>query len=68
MANVVGPKTLVGRDGGSFQECDVSLLGIVLARYPRYCTIRDNEYAPPTSTSGRKWVQIFRTPDDGTYI
>ncbi|MFM4741975.1 hypothetical protein [Aeromonas veronii] len=63
MALIVGPKELVGRDGGSFQECSVDMWGTVTTKYERYCTIRDNEYAPPVSTSGRKWVQIFRTPD-----
>lgn len=66
MAKVVGPHTQVGGDGGSFRECDVGSWGSVIATYNRYCTIRDNEYAPPTSVAGRKWVQIFRTPDDGS--
>jgi len=64
MALIVGPKQLVGRDGGSFQECSVDLWNNVSSKYGRYCTIRDNEYAPPTSTEGRKWVQIYRTPDN----
>lgn len=63
MALIVGPKEIVGRDGGSFQECSVNFLDAVTTRYERYCTIRDYEYAPPTSAPGRKWVQIFRTPD-----
>lgn len=66
MAKVVGPHTLVGRDGGSFRECSVGSSDTVTEVYNRYCTIRDNEYAPPTSIAGRKWVQIFRTPDDGS--
>lgn len=66
---VVTPHHLVGRDGGSFQECSVmtmewASIDIVTEKYGRYCTIRDNEYAPPTSVPGRKWVQIFRTPDN----
>lgn len=65
MALIVGPGERVGRDGGSFQECSVSLNVLAgMTRYGRYCTIRDNEQAPPTSTTGRKWVQIFRTPDN----
>lgn len=64
---IVTPHHLVGRDGGSFQECSVgTMMGYetVAKKYGRYCTIRDNEYAPPTSVAGRKWVQIFRTPDN----
>lgn len=64
MALVVGPHELVGRNGGSFQECSVDLWGTVNQSYGRYCTIRDNEYAPPTSQTGRKWKQIYRTPDN----
>ncbi|ELA9360637.1 MULTISPECIES: hypothetical protein [Vibrio harveyi group] len=60
MALIVGPGEKVGRDGGSFQEC--SSTGITT--YGRYCTIRDNEQAPPTSDTGRKWKQIYRTPDN----
>jgi hypothetical protein len=63
MALIVGPREQVGRDGGSFQECVVDTLGGI-TYYGRYCTIRDNEFAPPTSMSGRKWIQIFRTPDN----
>ncbi|MGK4233841.1 hypothetical protein ACK2MR_22335 [Providencia hangzhouensis] len=63
MTLIVGPKEKVGRDGGSFQECGVNAFGMVTHRYERYCTIRDDEFAPPTSAPGRKWVQIFRTPD-----
>ncbi|EPJ2836269.1 hypothetical protein ACTHGC_003649 [Vibrio parahaemolyticus] len=36
----------------------------VVAKYGRYCTIRDHELAPPTSTAGRHWLQIYRTPDN----
>lgn len=67
---IVGPKEKVGRNGGSFQECTVSTASILTGnekvdkKFGRYCTIKDNEYAPPTKQSGRKWVQIFRTPDD----
>lgn len=64
MALIVGPKELVGRDGGTFQECSVDTRGNVTDWYGRYCTIRDYEYAPPTSTAGRKWIQIYRTPDN----
>jgi hypothetical protein len=65
MALIVGPHSTVGRDGGSFQECSVGLFeSVVTKTYGRYCTIRDNQVAPPTSAPGRKWVQIFRTPDD----
>lgn len=63
MALIVGPSEYVGRDGGSFQECSVDSYDRILKEYKRYCTIRDNEKAPPTSTQGRKWKQIFRTPD-----
>lgn len=81
---IVKPHELVGRNGGSFQECEVVInaslasaigLGVlgglntksayrITRRIKRYCTIRDNEYAPPTSASGRVWVQIYRTPDN----
>lgn len=65
MALVVGPHQKVGRDGGSFQECEVlALSDAVWQTFGRFCTIRDNEYAPPTSVAGRKWVQIYRTPDN----
>ncbi len=64
MALIVGPKELVGRDGGSFQECSVDIFGNITYRHDCYCTIRDYEYAPPTSVAGRKWVQIYRTPDN----
>ncbi len=60
MALIVGPSEKVGKSGGSFQECNA--LGTVL--FGRYCTIRDHEQAPPTRVSGRKWKQIFRTPDN----
>ncbi|WP_341276310.1 hypothetical protein [Vibrio parahaemolyticus] len=64
MALIVGPKEKVGRNGGSFQEVELYVgTETVKNRYKKYCTIRDHEYAPPTSTSGRKWEQIFRTPD-----
>lgn len=66
---IITPNHRTARNGGSFQECSVTAspgLGyeIVTKRYGRYCTIRDNENAPPTSVAGRKWVQIFRTPDN----
>ncbi|AZS97089.1 hypothetical protein EI265_03515 [Salmonella enterica] len=65
MAIYVGPHNVVGRDGGSFQECDMDTsTHTVIRTYGRYCTIRDNEYAPPTSVAGRYWLQIFRTPDN----
>lgn len=64
MALIVGPSEFVGRSGGSFQECSVDAYGHVLKVYGRYCTIRDEEKAPPTSTQGRKWKQIYRTPDN----
>lgn len=53
MAIYVGPHNVVGRDGGSFQECDMDTsTHTVIRTYGRYCTIRDNEYAPPTSVAG----------------
>ena len=64
MALIVGPSEYVGRSGGSFQECSVKYLGNVDQEFGRYCTIKEDEKAPPTSTAGRKWVQIFRTPDN----
>ena len=64
MALIVGPSEYVGRSGGSFQECSVDYLGSVDQKFGRYCTIKDNEKAPPTSRVGHKWVQIFRTPDN----
>lgn len=68
MTFIVGPHEQVARNGGSFQECSVgSGLFEYLAvqqRYGRYCTIKDYEYAPPTSRPGRKWVQLYRTPDN----
>ena len=65
MAIYVGPHSKVGRNGGSFQECDINTTNHTITRkYGRYCTIRDNEYAPPTSVPGRHWLQIFRTPDN----
>ena len=42
----------------------MDIFGNITYRHGRYCTIRDNEYAPPTSVAGRKWVQIYRTPDN----
>ena len=54
MAIYVGPHSKVGRNGGSFQECDINTTNHTVTRkYGRYCTIRDNEYAPPTSVPGR---------------
>lgn len=65
MSLIVGPHEHVGRNGGSFQECEVLMLTNTSWKiYGRFCTIRDNEYAPPTSVAGRKWVQIYRTPDN----
>jgi hypothetical protein len=69
MEFIVGPNESVGKNGGSFQECTLgSGMGIfssrVSERHGRYCTIRDDEHAPPTSQPGRKWVQIYRTPDN----
>ena len=65
MAIYVAPGNLVGRDGGSFQECKMDTANhVVIAKYGRYCTIRDHEIAPPTSTAGRHWLQIYRTPDN----
>lgn len=64
---IVGPHELVSRNGGSFQECTTFKFAqyeTVSEKHGRYCTIRDNEYAPPTSKPGRKWVQIYRTPDN----
>lgn len=63
MAIYVAPGHRVGRNGGSFQECTMDG-NVVVRKYGRYCTIRDDEIAPPTSTSNRHWVQIFRTPDN----
>ena len=65
MAIYLSPGKKVGRDGGSFQECVMDTTNhSVTYRYGRYCTIRDHEIAPPTSTSGRHWLQIYRTPDN----
>ena len=65
MAIYVGPGSRIGRDGGSFQECVMNTNNhSVTLRYGRYCTIRDNEQAPPTSQAGRHWIQIYRTPDN----
>ena len=65
MAIYVGPHSKVGRNGGSFQECDINTTNHTVTRkYGRYCTIRDHEYAPPPSVPGRHWLQIFRTPDN----
>lgn len=65
MAIYVAPGNRVGRDGGSFQECKMNTENhTVVAKYGRYCTIRDHELAPPTSTAGRHWLQIYRTPDN----
>ncbi|WAG27170.1 hypothetical protein EEA47_12835 [Vibrio alginolyticus] len=65
MAIYVAPGNKVGRDGGSFQECQMNTSNhTVIKKYGRYCTIRDNELAPPTSAAGRHWLQIFRTPDN----
>lgn len=65
MAIYIAPGNKVGRDGGSFQECQMNTAThTVLKKYGRYCTIRDHEIAPPTSTSGRHWLQIYRTPDN----
>lgn len=65
MAIYVAPNEKVGRDGGSFQEVRMDTSKhMVLEKYGRYCTIRDNEHAPPTSKAGRHWLQIYRTPDN----
>ncbi len=65
MAIYVGPGRVVGRDGGSFQEVSMDTQNhTVIARYGRYCTIRDNEQAPATSKPNRYWLQIYRTPDN----
>lgn len=65
MGLYVKPHEKVGRSGGSFQECDINTLTHQIIReYGRYCTIRDNEFAPPTSVSGRFWHQIYKTPDN----
>jgi hypothetical protein len=65
MAIYVAPHHRVERDGGSFQEVTMNTsTHTILSRHGRYCTIRDNEYAPPTSVPGRHWLQIFRTPDN----
>lgn len=65
MAIYVAPGGIVRRDGGSFQEVSMNTqTHTVLAHYGRYCTIRDNEQAPPTSKPNRHWLQIFRTPDN----
>ena len=63
MAIFVGPHQKVGKNGGSFHE--VTMNGkTVVSKYGRYCTIRDDEYAPPTSEPDRHWLQIYRTPDN----
>lgn len=65
MAIYVGPGGLVKRNGGSFQEVTMNTANhIVITKHGRYCTIRDNEQAPPTSKPGRHWLQIYRTPDN----
>jgi hypothetical protein len=65
MAIYVGPGQKVQRDGGSFQEVTMNTTtNMVVARYGRYCTIRDQEQAPATSKPNRHWLQIFRTPDN----
>ncbi len=65
MGIYVKPSELVGRDGGSFQECTMNTsTHTIVQEHGRYCTIRDNEKAPPTSKPNRHWVQIFRTPDN----
>lgn len=65
MAIYVPPGERIGRDGGSFQECTMNTSDhTVITRHGRYCTIRDNEQAPPTSKPARHWVQIYRTPDN----
>ncbi len=58
------PGHKVGRDGGSFQEVELSpTTQQILKTFDRFCTIRDDEQAPPTSKPSRHWHQIFRTPD-----
>lgn len=48
MAIYVGPHGKIGRDGGSFQECDINTnTHTVTRKYGRYCTIRDNEFDLP---------------------
>ncbi|PCC14021.1 hypothetical protein CIK86_12580 [Pseudoalteromonas sp. JB197] len=65
MAIYIKPSEEVGRDGGSFQECTMDTVNHrIVQEHGRYCTIRDNEKAPPTSKPQRHWVQIFRTPDN----
>ena len=61
----IKPGEVVGRSGGSFQEVTLNAERTqVTYKYGRYCTIRDNEIAPPTSKPGRYWLQIYRTPDN----
>jgi hypothetical protein len=65
MSLIISPGKTLGRDGGSFQECSTQgMFETVTLRYGRYCTIRDHETVPPTSKPNRKWVQIYRTPDN----
>ncbi|GGP72023.1 hypothetical protein GCM10009347_41010 [Shewanella algicola] len=65
MAIYIAPGNKVNRDGGSFQECKMNTTNhTITTKYGRYCTIRDHEIAPPTSTAGRHWLQIYRTPDN----
>lgn len=65
MANTVAPGNRIGRSGGSFQEVTLNATKTgVISKHGRYCTIRDNEQAPPTSKPGRHWLQIYRTPDN----
>ncbi len=62
---VYAPGHVLGRDGASFQEVTLNAAkSAVAAKHGRYCTIRGQEKAPPTSKPPRYWMQIYRTPDN----
>ncbi|WP_201022907.1 YjzC family protein [Sphingopyxis sp. H115] len=52
------PGSSSGKNGGIYQE-----VGPRGGRYDNYSTVPDNTRLPPTTTPGRGWTQVRRTPD-----
>lgn len=58
MVKQLKPGQNTGKNGGIYQE-----VGPRGGRKENFATIRDNQKAPPTQSSGSSWVQVKRTPD-----
>ena len=52
------PGSNSGQNGGVYQET-----GPRGGRYENYTTVPDNHRFPPTTTPGREWTPVKRTPD-----